>query len=189
MARRSLIPFPRRQAPAERGLEPFLRLHREMDRLFEDVFRGLWPARSLSGWEGIATPEIDVSEAEDSIEICAELPGVEEKDLEVAIEEDVLTIRGEKKLERDEKKESFHLMERSHGRFACSVRLPYEIDPEKAEASFKNGVLSVTLQKPAEERQKTRRIEVKSGDGNAGVGAKRRAAGSKPTPARRARRG
>ncbi|MBX6368415.1 MAG: Hsp20/alpha crystallin family protein [Rhodospirillales bacterium] len=107
----------------------------------------------------------------------------------MAIEGNVLTIRGEKKLERDEKKESFHLTERSHGRFACSVRLPYEIDPEKAEASFRNGVLSVTLQKPAEERQKTRRIEVKSGDGDADIGAKRAAAGSKSAPARRTRRG
>jgi HSP20 family protein len=179
MARRSLLPFSS-FSPAERGPELFLRLHREMDRLFEDVFRGFWPARGLASWEGDATPEIDVSETDDAIKICAELPGVDEKDVEVAIDGDVLTVRGEKKLERDEKKESFYLTERSHGRFARSIRLPYEIDPDKAEASLKNGVLTVTLQKPAESRQKTRRIEVKSGGGDVAIGMERAAAGSKP---------
>lgn len=132
-------------------LEELGTLRHEMDRLFERFF-GEWPTwpKSDGGW----APRIDMAETGDSVTIKAELPGLEAKDVDVSIFGNTLTVRGEKKEEREEKDEHYHLVERAHGTFSRVVRLPAAVDVEKIKASFKNGVLTITLPKTEEARQK-----------------------------------
>lgn len=144
------------------GPDPFLTLRREMDRLFDDAFRG-FPAPGEGGGTTMA-PSLDISETDGEIRICAELPGIGRDDMDIELSDDLLTISGEKKVERDEKRENFHVVERSHGRFSRSVRLPFRVDPEQVRADFENGVLTLTLPKPAD-RQRSRRIPVNAREG------------------------
>lgn len=165
MAFRPLVPFGW-GTPARRGEDPFTSLRRDIDRLFEDFFRGpsLAP-REDAGTAAVLTPRIDVSETDQAIQINAELPGVDEKNIDVQLSGDMLTIRGEKRVEREEKHKdkNYHLIERAYGAFARTIRLPFDADPDKVEASFDKGVLTVTVPKPEEAQQKTKRIEVKKG--------------------------
>jgi HSP20 family protein len=183
---RSMIPLFGRSLPEQPGpsTDPFLQLHREMNRLFDDLWRGsTMPMAGSSPKAMMAAPRVDVSETEKEVKICAELPGVDEKDVQIELDEDVLTIRGEKKAEEERKDENYHVMERSYGSFARSIRLPFDIDPDQVRASFENGVLTVVLPKQAA-RQKVRRIEIKPSAGaQAGRGRStidRAAAGDKP---------
>jgi HSP20 family protein len=155
--------------------DPFLSLHREMNRLFDDVFRGAaLPTASGSQGQGdvgtFVNASINVSETDNEIRITAELPGVTEKDIDVSLDDDVLTIRGEKKFERKNEKENFHFVERSYGTFQRSLRLPYAVDSEQVQASFENGVLTVTLPKTGRQ-ERSRRIQVQ-GRGAAGQGTR-----------------
>jgi HSP20 family protein len=163
MARNPLSPF-QPGGLAERGLgeDPFMSLHREMNRLFDDVFRGVPMAgrRGSSGGEFVAA-HMDVSETENQIRICAELPGVSQDDVEVTLDDDVLTIKGEKKLERKDEKENYHFMERSYGTFQRSLRLPFRVEPDQVQADFNNGVLTVTLPK-TKAQDRSRRIQVQA---------------------------
>jgi HSP20 family protein len=122
-----------------------------MDRLFER-FMGEVPGPELPGgtWE----PRLDVSETKDTLTIKAELPGIEAKDLEVSVSGDILTIRGEKKQEKEEKDERRHMVERSYGAFARMVRLPAPVAQDQIKANFKNGVLTISLPKTEEAKQK-----------------------------------
>jgi HSP20 family protein len=173
MARNSLSPF-RSGGLAERGGyggDPFLSLHREMNRLFDDVLRGSFgvPVQSGEQGRGMMMPHMDVSETENEVRICAELPGVSEKDVDVSLSDDVLTIRGEKKFERKDDTENYHFVERSYGTFQRSLRLPYAVDPDQVQASFENGVLTVTLSK-GKEQERSRRIQVIGSNGQASQG-------------------
>ncbi|HZA92320.1 MAG TPA: Hsp20/alpha crystallin family protein [Gemmatimonadales bacterium] len=173
MARNPLSPF-RSGGLAERGGyggDPFLSLHREMNRLFDDVLRGSFgvPVQSGEQGGGMMMPHMDVSETENEVRICAELPGVSEKDVDVSLSDDVLTIRGEKKFERKDDKENYHFVERSYGTFQRSLRLPYAVDPDQVQASFENGVLAVTLPK-GKEQERSRRIQVIGSSGQASQG-------------------
>ena len=166
MARQPMSPY-RPGGLAERGTgaDPFLSLHREMNRLFDDVLRGFGPpaATGQAGGGGNFIPaHMDVSETENELRVRAELPGVTEKDVEVTLDDDVLTIRGEKRFERKDEKESYHFVERSYGTFQRSLRLPYAVDPEQVRASFENGVLTVTLPK-TKQQERARRIQVQAG--------------------------
>jgi len=166
MNMRDLIPWGRNERtssvpstyPGEEG-NPFLTLHREMNRLFDDVFNrfetGL-PAvfGRMPGW-----PSIEVVETDKDVRISAELPGLEEKDIELFVHDDVLTIRGEKRTQMDDRERRFS--ERSYGRFERRIPLPFEVEDDRAEASFQNGVLTVTLPKSAKAEAKTKRIPVK----------------------------
>jgi HSP20 family protein len=157
---------------AERGLggDPFLSLHREVNRLFDDVFRGYGgPAGTGQGGGNVIPAHMDVSETENEFRVRAELPGVSEKDVEVTLDDDVLTIRGEKRLERKDEKESYHVVERSYGTFQRSLRLPYAVDPEQVRASFEHGVLTVTLPK-TKQQERSRRIQVQTGGQAQGAG-------------------
>jgi HSP20 family protein len=145
----------------ERRSEPLGQLHREIDRMIDEFLGSGRPATAGNGGIVMA-PRMDMAETDDSIEITAELPGVDEKDLDVSVEGDVLTIKGEKKSESEEKKKDYHVVERSYGSFRRSIRLPGVVDPEKVKAAFEKGVLKVTLPKPQEAKQNRRRIEVKS---------------------------
>jgi HSP20 family protein len=134
-----------------RPFEDFGTLRREMDRLLERFFaEPSGSARPLSTW----TPHTDVKETKDSLTITAELPGLEAKDVDVAISGDMLTIKGEKKGEKEEKDEYHHVVERSYGAFSRVVRLPASVAADKIKAAFKNGVLTVTLPKTEEAKPK-----------------------------------
>lgn len=162
---RDLIPFgrERRAVPVRRGTarHPLDAFQREMNRVFEDFFQA--PAQGQGSWPFEAgTPRVDVSEREREYEVTAELPGLEQKDVELTLADNVLTIRGEKKAEREEKDKNYYLSERSFGSFRRAIPLPAEVDEDKVDASFKNGVLRVRLPKSAEAQARTRRIEVKA---------------------------
>lgn len=164
MALNPLAPF-RSGALAERGGDPFLSLHREMNRLFDDVFNGRLGGQMTSGSQqngGMIVPDIDVSETDKEVRICADLPGVSEGDIDVSLDNDILTIRGEKKFERKDDKENYHFVERSYGTFQRSLRLPYSVDAGKVQANFDNGVLTVTLPK-GKEQEHRKKIQVQSG--------------------------
>jgi len=149
---------------------PFEGLRREVDRLFEDFDRGFWrfPSRSLFEMEpfwrrGAATPMVDIAQREKDYQLTAELPGMEEKDIELKVTRDMMTIKGEKKEEKEEKKKDYYLSERRYGAFQRSFQLPDGVDPDKIEANFKKGVLTVTLPKKPEAIKPERKVEVKAG--------------------------
>jgi HSP20 family protein len=192
---RSLVPFSRSRSVSRRpeDADPFLAFRREMNRVFDDFLSGAG-LPSLVGNApramGLAelTPQLDVSETDQEVRIAAELPGISEDDVEVEVADDVLTIRGEKSAEREEKERDYHLTERAEGSFARSLVLPFPVDPEQVQARFKDGVLTITIPKPEEMRQKARKIEVKREEGaQAGKRARvdRAAAGDKPGAAGR----
>jgi HSP20 family protein len=133
----------------------------EMDRVFERFeHRPLWPA-IFHRADTTTVPELDVRESTNAIVIEAELPGVDEKDITVSLANGVLTIKGEKKHEQEEKGENYHVTERSFGSFERSIRLPETIDEGKVEAKFDKGVLKVTAPKKPEAVKAERRIEIK----------------------------
>ena len=129
--------------------DPFGSLFREVQKTFEDFSRRS-PVAGLGS--DMLAPKIDIAESKDAIAVTAELPGVEEKDVDVTLAEGVLTIRGEKKSERDEedKDKNWHVVERSYGSFSRTISLPFDPDPAKVEARFDKGVLQIHLPKPLE---------------------------------------
>ena len=156
---RSLVPFSWSTDLFRRNEnDPFAAMQTEINRMFEDFGRG--SLMRLSNTD--AAPRIDVAETDNAIEITAELPGIDEKDVDVVLRDDLLTIKGEKKSEREEKKKDYHLVERSFGSFARSIRLPFEADSEAVKANFAKGVLKITIAKPAEVKDKTVKIPVRS---------------------------
>jgi HSP20 family protein len=168
MAVRDLIPWGRGRASVPSMTErdefsPFVQLHREMNRLFDDVFNrfdsGMPSLFGRSpGWSAGSWPSLEVNATENDVRVSAELPGMDEKDIEVLVDNDVLTIRGEKKSETEDKDRRFS--ERYYGRFERSLALPFEVDEAKAEASFKNGVLTVTIPKSATAKDTAKRIAI-----------------------------
>ncbi|ACL59720.1 Hsp20/alpha crystallin family protein [Methylobacterium nodulans] len=172
MARNPLTPF--RSGSLLGGGDPFLSLHREMNRLFDDVFRDVGlPASGgqATGGGHFINAHMNVSETDKEIRITAELPGVTDKDIDVSLDDDVLTIRGEKRFEQSKggEKENFHFVERSYGTFQRSLRLPFPVDAEQVKASFENGVLMITLPKTAQQ-ERSRRIQVQSAGGSQSSG-------------------
>ncbi len=166
MAIRDLIPWSRQEnrlpAPVngERDVEshPLLSLHREVNRLFDDVFRG-FGAPSFAGFDrGLSWPQLELAETDKEVRVTAELPGLDEKDVDIQIEEGVLTIRGEKKAEVEDKERGYS--ERSYGRFERRIGLPRGIDRDKASATFRNGVLTVTLPRTEAANENVRRIPI-----------------------------
>jgi HSP20 family protein len=133
-------------------------LQREIDRLFDDFTRG-FPAFS-SGGAAELLPSVDVTETDKQIEITAEMPDLEEKDVQVNVADNVLTIRGEKKAEKEEKDKTFRLVERSYGSFVRSLELPEGVNADAIKASIDKGVLKVTVPKPAPAQVK--KIDVKA---------------------------
>lgn len=159
------------------GAEPFFTLHREMNRLFDDVLRGGAAFAGGQNSQGalLLAPSMDVSETDSEVRIKAELPGVSENDIDVSLDEDVLTIRAEKKEERKEEREGVHLSERAFGTFQRSLRLPFRVDPEQVQARFENGVLSVALPK-THPQERNRRIQIQSGGQPTAIGKDQSAA-------------
>src|SRR5215475_10095288 len=158
---------PSKRDVAPRYSDPFSALRAEMDSLFDSFMGGL-PA--FSGMFGAGrdrsfalAPHIDVRESDKEIVVEAELPGIDEKDISLNLQDGVLTIRGEKKHEHDEEKENYRVMERRYGSFQRSLRLPDTVDEDKVEASFDNGVLKVRIPKRPEAVGKQRTIPMKKG--------------------------
>jgi HSP20 family protein len=133
-------------------------LQREVDRLFEDFARGLGP---MSAANGSLMPSMEVTETDKELVITAELPGLERKDVDISLEDNVLTIRGEKKSEAspDDKNKNVHVSERSYGVFYRVLELPSGIDPSSVQATMSKGILKITIPKPA--RAQPKKIEVK----------------------------
>ena len=163
MAFRDLIPWSRQEtrAPAlfrgEESRDPILSLRREMDRLFDDAFRGFGLPSFGFGRAASAWPSVELSETGSEIKVTAELPGLTDKDVELSLDDGVLTIRGERRSETEDKDRGYS--ERYYGRFERRIGLPAGVDEEKVEARFENGVLTVTLPK-APEAERGRRIPI-----------------------------
>jgi len=153
---------------------PFVNLRREIDRLFDDFEWGPWRLplpRSLfdidpfrrgeTSWGKI--PAVDFVDTEKAYEVTAELPGMDEKNVEVKFANGVLTIKGEKKEEKEEKQKDYHLSERRYGSFQRSFTVPDGVDTDRIEATFKDGVLTVSLPKTAESQKKEKQIAIRKG--------------------------
>ena len=169
MNMRDLIPWGRSEQTIpshyrEEG-DPFMTLHREMNRLFDDVFRSfdVAPFGSLTGaGRTMGWPSVELSETDKDLRISAELPGMDEKDVELLMGDGVLTIRGEKKSEVEDKERAFS--ERYYGRFERRIPLGQDVDEGKVEAAFKNGVLTITVPRTAQSASQVKRITINSGD-------------------------
>ncbi len=165
MSVRDLIPSGRsnNRAPApyrDDDRSPFLSLHREMNRVFDDFFRDFdmrLPMMGSASFNG-GWPSIDVSETEKEVTITAELPGMEEKDVELLLQDGILTLKGEKRSETEDKDRQFS--ERYYGRFERHIPLGTEVQADKVEARFKNGVVTVTLPKNPDAQPKAKRIAI-----------------------------
>jgi HSP20 family protein len=163
-----LIPWKKKE-PAERGEQsssqdeayPLVTFQQEMNRLFDDFFGGsaLAPFGALGeGWN-VFSPKVDVVETDAEIRVSAELPGLDDKDIDVSLSRGELTISGEKKHEKEEQGRGYYRSERSFGSFRRSISLPGEVVTDKVDAVFKNGVLTITLPKTAKKARK--RITIK----------------------------
>ena len=128
-----------------------------MDRLWRSFFREGPLART---WEREWTPSLDLSETEDSFIVRAEVPGVVAKDINISLVGNVLTIKGEKKEEKEDKKEDYHFVERRYGTFSRSVRVLEAVESRKIETSYNNGVLKIKLPKSEEAKKKEIKIKV-----------------------------
>jgi HSP20 family protein len=160
MATRSLAPQRSRSVEPFRPPSPFLSFYQQANRMFEDVFREFDDAREAMG--GMLAPSIDVTQNDQQICITAELPGVKEEDVDLSIDDDILTIRAEKRVERDDGNDTRHISERAYGTFQRSLRLPKPVDSGQVRAHFDHGVLTVILPR-AEHEEGRRKIAIQSG--------------------------
>jgi len=160
--RSSLSPFPFRSG-GQIANDPFQMFQMGMNRLFDDVFTGTplaWGAATGEG--GMLMPQMNVSETDKEILVTAELPGVSEKDVDITLDDNLLTISGEKKYEKKDENENYHCIERSFGRFQRSLRISHSVNPNQVQATFDNGVLTIRLPKN-EEQERVRHIQVQTG--------------------------
>lgn len=143
-----------RWTPESSELSPFLRLHHEMNRLFDDAFRdfGVFGGGRPQGW-----PHVEVAETDNGYRLTAELPGMDEKDVELSLQDGVLTIRGEKRSEHDDRRRGYS--ERYYGSFSRSIAVG-DIDESQVNATFDRGVLTVDLPRSAEAEQRVKRIPI-----------------------------
>jgi len=142
---------------------PFFASQRDMNRLFDDFFRGMDVAPLNAAGERLSrfVPSLDVRENDKEVHIQVELPGMDEKDVEVLLTDNSLTVKGEKKEEKEDKGKDYYHVERSYGSFQRIIPLPEGIDTKKAEAKFKKGILSISLPKLEQPKVKVKKIEIK----------------------------
>lgn len=170
MAITDLIPWKRKEPEdeeEERALavrqDPFPSFQQQIDQIFDEFFRGwgLEPSPTArEDWE-LFSPRVDVAESGDEVKVSVELPGLDEEDIELSLSRDVLTIRGEKKREEEERGRNYYRAERSYGAFRRSVPLPAAVDADAADAVFRSGVLTITLPKVGTVKG-SKKIDVKS---------------------------
>ena len=163
----------RNEIPVRREDEeehPVYSLQREMNHIFDDFFRSFdGPTRgdsfALSPFSthgtSVGMPRIDVHETDKELRISAELPGMTEKDIEVSLSKNMLTVSGEKKQESEKNIKGWYRMERSYGSFSRSIQLPCDVDQDSCQASFKNGVLTVSVSKSQEAEAISKSIPIK----------------------------
>ena len=152
------LPVPVSAEQRERDELPILSLHREVNRLFDDVFRG-FGVPAFGGFDrSVSWPHVELGETDKDIRVTAELPGLDEKDVDISLEDGALTLRGEKRSEVEDKDRGYS--ERSYGRFERRIGLPKGIDRDSVSATFKNGLLTVTLPKTEAANENVRRIPV-----------------------------
>ena len=152
--------FPRSSrggTPAEPSRDPFQALRQEINDLFSSF--SSFPSRT---WSGDIAPRLDVSETDQELDIDAELPGFDEKDVEVTLSGDTLTIRGERTNGQEDKGKNYHVSERRWGSFTRSLTLPFDADPNDIDARFDKGVLHIAIKKPPSIAAKTARIPIKN---------------------------
>ena len=151
--------------PALTRWEPFrdlMTLQDRLNRMFNEPFGSFGPITSQEALTGGAfVPPVDVYEDEHSIRLKMEVPGIDEKDIDIRLENSMLTVRGERKLESETKQENYHRIERSYGSFTRSFSLPSSVNPEDVKAGYNKGVLNITLGKRAEARPKQIKVDVK----------------------------
>lgn len=138
---------------------PFIVFQAEMNRLFDGFFRGF----GLDFFEkrpGTFNPSIDITDTGKALKVTAELPGIDDTDIDISMSRETLTIKGEKKEEKEEKGESYHRMERSYGSFTRTISLPVEIEADKIKATFKKGLLTIILPKAEKVLKETRKIAI-----------------------------
>ena len=170
MAITDLVPWKKNETrvPVRRRQEQdtFMDLRSEMNRLFDEFFEGpfgLSPFSGESSFMGDFAPRLDISETDKDVVISAELPGLEPDDINLSLERNALTIRGEKRAEKEEQDKRYYRVERSYGSFHRSIPLPDEVDQDKIDATFKRGVLKVKLPKTQVAHQKSKHISIKTG--------------------------
>ena len=163
MAIRSLMPWSRgERRPGQTDIgDPFEALHRSMNQVLES-FRRDFDFPALGSWETVAGPNVDVSETDDALQVAAELPGMDAKDVELSFQGNSLVLKGEKTEQKETKEKDFHVRERRFGSFHRVIPLPAGVDIEKAKAEYEKGVLRVTIPKTAEAKQQQRKIEIKA---------------------------
>jgi len=160
---KSLIPFGKKNIEVRREEEnPFAMMQREMNRVF-DSFNRNWGLGAFPEFTGSFMPRLDVTEDAKAFTVTAELPGMSEKEIDLSISGDTLTIRGEKKEEKEDKNKNYYYSERSYGTFMRSIPLPRQVETDKVSASFKKGILTITLPKTATAMESTKKIDVKTG--------------------------
>lgn len=188
MAVRLLFPFQRSGSGPRwpENADPLSAFRRDMNRVFEEFLRGFGAPGALAAAPQAAaallTPQINVSETDREIRVTAELPGLDEDDVEVTLADDTLTISGEKEAEEEmeaEGERSYHVVERSSGAFSRTLQLPFPVNPDEVEAVFRKGVLTITIAKPQAVQQKLRKIAIKGADA-APPSVDRADAGDKP---------
>lgn len=140
----------------------FATLQDRMNRLFSDQIAGLGSQENLTA--GSFVPPVDVYEDEHTIQLKMEVPGVEEKDIDIRLENNQLTIRGERKFENEEKEENFHRIERRYGSFTRSFTLPSTVSTDDVKADYVNGILKIKLAKRAEAKPKQIKVNIGSGE-------------------------
>ncbi|RUM88452.1 MAG: Hsp20/alpha crystallin family protein [Thermodesulfatator sp.] len=137
---------------------PLQELRREIDRLWEEFFGRARVPERWEGWEW--APAVDVSETDEAVVVRADVPGLDPEDLEITLSGNTLVIKGEKKKEEEERRENFYRVERVYGSFLRTVDLPAEVEADKVEATYKNGVLKIVLPKKAEAKGRTIKVKV-----------------------------
>lgn len=154
-----------RLALRREGETPMLAIQNEMNRMFDQFFTDDFPfsTRLVARPAMDFLPKLDISETETEYKVTAELPGMEEKDIQIRLEKDTLVLSGEKKTETEEKEKTYHRVERSYGSFERVIPFDTQLDEDKVSAVFKNGVLTITLPKAGDAIRKSRQIEIKKG--------------------------
>jgi len=155
-------PLPVRQEEAD----PYRDFQRQMNRLFDDFFGDFLPAERPDGpgWApGAFVPRVDVAETDTEVKVTAELPGMDENDITVELQDGVLTLRGEKKSEQEEKGKNWFRREQSWGAFHRAIELPAGVEDDQAKAQFKKGVLTFTAPKRPEEQARRQRVAIEAG--------------------------
>ena len=157
-----LIPW--RDREDEAGIRTLSRLQRDIDGIFDEFFRGGTAMPSVRSFEktAVMAPRMDIAETEKGYHLSLELPGVAEKDIDVSLNDGVLTVRGEKKAEEKKEGKNWHRVERSYGSFQRSITLPKGIDEEAVSAKFKHGILEIDVAKSEKKKDGSRKIEVKA---------------------------